>query len=373
MTTRDPRDPRYQAGFDAAQQQMRQSYDLQLRQTVQQLQAEVQRQLNGASGAMRKRIEEELTRNAQYLSDVARIAESMRSFREGGSEMRTGSRPGVVRIEDLPGRRIPYTLLVDIPIEANTTSVREASVTISQEGPFVAVKRMATFQSAYEFQFTNSLTDQTGRLAGRSYGRFRPIHSAADTVDSQHAQRSESVAWFLAASAGPPAAGTVLPTGTLAQPSNMSSFRTMEFDGRVTMVNAGSSFPRQNTPVPTSMWTPSQNAPFELAALDFFERGEVITFQIQPSHVNNPAAGNVDGECIFPAAAAGGFLGYPFVEGQYDSHEGICTPAGVLMGGSGDETDWEPIATDPIARLPNGILTIGLEGYRIVQTVGPVP
>lgn len=376
----NPNDPRhrgiYEAGVRAGQQQASQAVqgiDADLRRTVAQLQQETQRQMNGTAGALRKRIDDELVRNQEYLSSVAKIAESLTIMRQGPADMERFRRPGVVRIEDIPGRRIPYTLLVDIQIDANTTSVRQSSVTISQEGPFVAVKRMAIFQSAFEFQFQNPLTDQVGRLAGRSYGRFRPIHSAGDIVDSQHAARSESIAWFLAASAGPPPAGTILPTGTLAQPSNMSSFRTMEFDGRIEMVNAGSSFPRQNTPVPSSMWTPHINAPFELGALDFFERGEVLTFLVQPSHVNNPPAGNVDGECIFPAAAAAGFNGYPFVEGQYDAHEGICTPAGVAMGDSGDDNDWEPTTTDPIARLPNGIFTIGFEGFRIVQTVGPVP
>jgi hypothetical protein len=357
----------YEAGRRAAQQQMGGQYDLGLQQAVAALRDQSQREINKLAGSMRRQVREELDRADRRLGDMAQIAEMLRVMRQGDD-----NRPGVVRIEDIPGRRVPFTMLVDIPIGADTTSVRQQSVTITQEGPFVAVKRMATFTSAMEFQATNEVTGQTSRLAGRSFGRHRPIHSAMDMNDSQHAQKSDSTAWFLAASAGPPAAGTVLPTGTLAQPSNMSSFRTMEFDGRVTIVNAGSSFPRQNISVPTSMWSPNINAPFDLAALDFFERGEVLTIEVQPTHVNNPAAGNVDGECIFPAAAAAGFLGYPFVGGQYDSHEGICTPNGVVMGDGGEENDWEPTGNDPVARLPDGILTIGWEGYRIIQPVSPI-
>lgn len=355
----------YQHGMRQAAAQ-RGNSDQQLQQAIAHLQNQSERTVNRAVGAMRKELRDEVEKADRRLADMARIADGMSMMRDGGDS------PGVVRIEDIPGRRVPFTMLVDIPIGANTTSVRQQSVTISQEGPFVAVKRMATFQSAYEFQFTNDVTGQTGRLAGRSFGRYRPIHSATDFVDSQHAAKSSTTDWFLAASVGPPAAGTVLPTGTLSQPSNMSSFRTMEFDGRVTIINAGSSFPRQNMPVPTSMWTPHVNAPFELGALDFFERGEVLTIQVQPTHVNNPPAGNVDGECIFPAAAAGGFLGYPFVSGQYDAHEGICTPNGVVMGDSGAVNDWEPSTSDPVSRLPDGILTIGWEGYRIIQPVGPI-
>jgi len=367
MNPYNPSDPRQRAifelGFRQAQQQLSGNYDMGIQQAVAALRDEQGREINRLAGGLRKQIRDELDKADRRLEHLAQIAEALRTTRSGGEE------PGVVRIEDIPGRRIPFTLLVDIFIGADTTSVREQSVTISQEGPFVAVKRMATFQSAFEFQATNEVTGQTARLAGRSFGRYRPIHSAADVVDSQHAQKSDTTAWFLAASVGPPAAGTVLPTGTLAQPSNMSSFRTMEFDGRVEIVNAGSSFPRQNISVPTSMWTPHINSPFELAALDFFERGEVLSIRVQPTHVNNPPAGNVDGECVFPAAATLGFLGYPFVSGQYDSHEGVCTPNGVVQG-AGVANNWEPSTTDPVARIPDGVLTIGWEGYRIIQPAG---
>ena len=341
-------------------------YDPYFNQAIQTLRQEQRKQINQLHAHFRRELKEKADRSAEGLKQLADIANAMTMMRTGGDE------PGIVRIEDIPGRRVPFTLLVDIPIGNNTTSVREQSVTISQEGPFIAVKRMAVFQSALEFQATNEVTGQTSRLAGRSFGRYRPIHSASDIADSQHAAKSDTTGWFALASAGPPAAGTVLPTGTLAQPSNMSSFRTMEFDGRVVIENAGSSFPRQNISVPTAFWTQYIQSPFELGALDFFERGEVLTIKVQPTHVNNPSAGNVDGECVFPAAAAAGFLGYPFVAGQYDSHEGICTPNGVVMGDSGSENDWEPSTSDPVTRLPDGILTIGWEGYRIRQPIAPV-
>jgi len=67
---------------------------------------------------------------------------------------------GVVRIEDIPGRRVPFVLLMDIPIGNNTTSIREQSVTISQEGPFVAVKRMATFQSCSNSNIRTPVQDR---------------------------------------------------------------------------------------------------------------------------------------------------------------------------------------------------------------------
>lgn len=355
----------YEAGRRAAASQMQRQYDMQLREAVASLQSKSDRVVNAAVRQMRGDFEKAMEQADRRLESMARVADSLSMQRSGDGE------PGVVRLEDIPGRRIPFTLLVDIPISSNTTSVREQSVTVSQQGPFVAVKRMAIFQSTHEFQVEDEETGALARLAARSFGRYRPIHSAGDINDSQHAAHSESIGWFLAASAGPPAANTVLPTGTLTQPSNMSSFRTMEFDGRISVLNAGSSYPRQNIPVPSAMWTSDGNA-FELGALDFFSRGEVMTIQVQPTHVNNPPAGNVDSQCVFPAAFAAGFQGYPFLAGQYDAHEGICTPNGVNMGDSGTENDWEPAITDPVARLPDGILTIGWEGYRIVQPVGPV-
>lgn len=305
---------------------------------------------------------EQLQKADQRLSDMASIAEAM-------AISRSGSGGGVTRIEDIPGRRIPFTWLVQIPIGADDTSVQQGTLTISQEGPFVATRRMATFMSALEFQALNEETGQTSRLAGRSFGRFRPIHSANDLLDSQHAAQADSTAFFLAASAGA-AAGTVLPTGALSLPSNTSSFRTMEFDGMVSIVNAGSSYPRQNIPVPTSMWANGLGDSVELGALDFFERGEIITINVQPNHVNNPPAGNVDGQCIFPQAATGGIIGYPFLDSQYDMHEGICSPNGVLAGGD-STNDWEPATEESVIRVPNGVLIIGFEGYRIHQPIAP--
>jgi hypothetical protein len=146
-------------------------------------------------------------------------------------------------------------------------------------------------------------------------------------------------------------------------PSSMSGFRTMEFDGRVLVENAGSSYPRQNISVPSSLWTAEINSPQQLGCLDFYERGEVITFRIQPTHVNNPPAGNVDGPSIFGA----GVTNWPFVGGQFDRHEGIVTPGIFSQAGA-----IQDIITDPIQRLPDGILTIGFLGYRIQQPVGPI-
>ncbi len=361
----------YEQGKAAASQ----NYDIGVQQSLVNIRREFEEQLNRTAGGLRKDFQQ---RTAQYdqrfeqkLNELSNIAGALKVSR-------TGQQPGTLRIEDIPGRRVPFVMLVEIPIGANTVSVREASVTISQEGPFIAVRRMATFQSAYEFQVTDPDSGNIARFAGRSYGRYRPIHSAWDTCDSQHNALGNASSWYWEALAAGWTVGTPLPSATLGMASTMSSFRTMEFDGRISVINAGSSYPRQNISVPSSMWSPQINAPQDLGALDFFERGEVLTIQVQPTHVNNPPAGNVTGQYALPfgVASAGGVPGgdfWPFLDGQYDAHEGIATPSTSTVDVN-NNSDPSPliITSDKIQRLPDGILIIGWEGYRIIQPIGPV-
>lgn len=330
-----------------------QDYAAQLQQYAQQIRADLandlRNQQNSFAGQFRQQAQTQLAKIERQVGELAAIARALEVQRTG-----TADDPRVVRIEDIPGRRVPYDLLVEIPIGNNLTSERENSVTISQEGPFVAVKRVATFISQHQFRVT--VDGIPADFAGRSFGRFRPIHSAWDINDSQHNAIVDVPSWF-----------TLFPTATAtAVPgfaSSLSSFRTMEFDGRFFVQNAGSSFPRQNIRVPSSMWTTEINSPQELGALDFFERGEVITFRVEPSHANNPPFGNVDGLNTF------GVAGWPFLDGQYDAHEGIATPGGLTVVADAPVN----LAADNVQRLPDGILIIGFIGYRIQQAIGPVP
>ncbi len=251
-------------------------------------------------------------------------------------------------IESIPGRRIPYDFMGSIPLAptigaGGTVSGSQVTKTIPQDGPFVAVARMASFQSAYQFARTDPTTGAVAAFQGRSFGRFRPIHSAWDLNDAQ--------AGVLQPVAGLAFPGTGAPI--VASPANLSGFRTMELDAMIEMLNAGAAYPRSNVPIPSSLWTTQINSPFQLGALDFFERGETIQFIVTPTHVNNPPAGNLS------AYAAGGL--FPFLGSQYDVHEGI-----------NDQLDTAATTADPITRLPDGILHIGLHGFRIVQPPGPV-
>lgn len=314
----------------------------------QRLRDELQRQNQQFHGRLASEHRDAMKKASQQLEDLANISKALWMQR---SEPTPNS---VVRVEDIPGRRVPFDLLVDIPIGNNTTSDVEVSTTISQEGPFVAVKRFATFQSQLSFQVTVG-TDRF-RFNGRTFGRYRPIHSAWDLSDAQQPN-----GFF---GTNPLTAGTS--DAVISATSNTSGGRSMTFDGRVLFLNAGSSFPRSNVTVPTPFWTTQINSPQDLGALDFFERGEVLTWRVSPSHVNNPAFGNADGRFIFPANPL--VNQWPFLEGQFDVQEGIVTPDGITWSQSTPEL----ITSDIVQRLPDGILTIGFLGYRIIQPVAPV-
>lgn len=337
-------------------------------QQFQQHATQLQQQFQRFAGQQRQEVNARLTNLDRSLQDLSAIARAMSAVRTPYYDNTVPADPRIVRIEDIPGRRIPFDFLVEIPIGANVTSEQQQSLSISMDGPFVAEKRVMAFLSQHQFQ-VEVAAGVAPTFPGRSFGRFRPIHSAWDLLDAQQNSMIDVGSWFnyLSVEAG-------APTGVAAQvpafPSSMSSFRTMEFDARVQFINAGSSFPRQNISVPSTMWTTSINSPWSLGSLDFFERGEVLTFRVQPTHANNPPFGNVDGSAIFPVPP---FVapGWPFLDGQFDPHEGIATPGGFTRPVDGQI----PISltTDPIQRLPDGIVIIGFHGYRIQQVPGPVP
>lgn len=292
--------------------------------------AEVQ-QLRGANAALQMEMRK-LAENAAALQ--ASLSRVQLNYRSGD--------PHIQRIENIPGRRVPFDCLVDIPILADATNTLEQSITIDQDGPFVAVARMATFLSASSFVMaTEGAT--TVRFQGRSYGRYRPIHSAWDLNDGQPYSQVVQPQAF---------PGNGLPS--IVSPSNQASFRTMQPDFRILTVNQGNSYPRSNLEVPSPFWTKQINSPFELGALDVFERGEVITIKVLPLHPNNPQYGNIQ------AFAAGNPL-YPTLGSQWDAVEGI------------DDHVLASAQSDPITRVYNGILTIGFHGYKIRQPAGPGP
>lgn len=271
------------------------------------------------------------------LDSVSKALTEMKASRIGGGN----GNPDIALIESIPGKRLPFDLFTVIAIGPDiTNAVQQGSILVSQDGPFVAVGRFASLRSSYEYQAPNDQGSDSSFL-GRSNGRFRPVSSSNDLLDA------------LAGSFNP-TSGIAFPgTGAAiyASPSNHSPFRTMEFDGLITFRDSGASYPRSNQPVPSSFWTQGINGLFQLAALDFFERGSALEFDVTPTHTNNPAVGNLSG--YGPGV-------FPFIDSQYDHHEGINDPS-------------DPnVTTDPVTRVENAFLHIGFHGIRIVQTRGPI-
>lgn len=271
-------------------------------------------------------IKSSLKQMEQTLSSIQKLG--------GGS-----GNPDIQRIENIPGRRVPFDYVTEISIADSDTSLRTGTFTVTQAGPFVAVARMATFLSQYAFQDADG-----ARFVGRSNGRFRPIHSASDMMDAFLPADVQRVVAF-------PGNGAA----SYSSPALHAPYRTMEFDARIKIIDQGSSFPRSNLPVPSPFWTTFINSPFQLGALDFFARNSVIEYQVQPQHVANPDAGNLAG-----IGATGVF---PFGNAQFDHHEGVVDPE------NPDAQEGDP---DPITRLPNGTLILVQHGYRIVQPPGAV-
>lgn len=303
-----------------------------LQQSAQYAAMQADKALKAATGMAQEHqlVRRELAANSAQLAAIAQRLEIQKM----------GGDPAIQRIENIPGRRIPMDFLVDIPVPANSTAVVQGSIQVPQDGPFVAVARMMIAVSAFQFQYTVPATGAVTSFQGRSYGRYRPIHSAWDLNDGRP--------W--AAPIAPIAfPGTGAPF--IASPANAASFRTMEGDFRVKFESAGSGFPRSNIEVPSAWWTKSINEPWELGCLDFFERAEVLTFKIGPMHPNNPAYGNISGFGANPL--------FPFIDSQWDAIEGI-----------NDQSQDLPADVDPIVRVPNLIITIGFHGFMIKQQPG---
>ena len=293
-------------------------------------------QSNGILGLVQQ-LRQESQQRLEEMRQLQGLVEGLKARSGQGT-------PDVLAVEDIPGRRIPYDLTVQIPIPANQTSEITQTFQLNMDGPFVAVSRYATFISTYTFQVT--LVDSTPRFVGRSWGRQRPISSMIDIMDAQRGWNDSS--WSLSGSCEGEASAP--PTALPSIPTSRSPFRTMEFDGWISVKN--SIYPRQNAHVPSSLWAPGFTQTMQLPVLDFYAPGETIEFSAEPSHVNNPAAGNIQ-------ALIGNM---PYLASQYDGHEGIDPGGGVGWDCKGP--------SDIITRNPAGVLIVGLLGFKILNPPG---
>jgi hypothetical protein len=295
------------------------------------------------SGAQTRRLLQQIHADNQKLqANMATWKSNMAGMNISSSIGAGAGRPDLLHIEDLPGRRIPFDIVVAIGIEANLTSPVTGTYTLSMDGPFVAVSRYATFMSSYTFQVL--VEQQSSRYVGRSWGRQRPISSVLDVMDAMQGDTPipmQTEDNYTCPGAAPPIAAQVIP-------NNKSPFRTMEWDGFIELRNQV--YPRQSSQVPSSLWAPGWSQMLQLPVLDYYEKGEIVEFMVEPSHVNNPRNGNIQ-------AILGSM---PYLESQYDSVEGVSYPVYACESG----------VDDIIQRQPDGILYIGLLGYKILQPTG---
>lgn len=317
---------------------------------LQQLEGQLNQRINAIAANSRKNYEQVQVAQMETLQKMEQGLSAMGSILSGLNMNRSqGSGQGITRIEQIPGKRVPFDYYVTIPINAGDSTEQSQTFTVSQEGPFVATHRWAVFVSRHQIQVT--VDETTSTFFTRSYGRQRPVHSVTDLLDG-HAAMTTTLS-------NPYTSGAYV--AALGLPSNISNFRSMEFDGLISVSDQGTTLPRQNAPIPTSQWAEETNKAVPLSALDLFERGTIVQFTVKPLHINNPAAGNVNGQNVFGAA------GWPFLAGQYDPHEGIVTPGAFTVT---DEDGITPIVSDIVERVPNGELYIGFRGYRIFQPPG---
>jgi hypothetical protein len=252
-------------------------------------------------------------------------------------------RTDMLSIEEIPGRRIPWDITVQIGIPDSQMSPLPGSYPLSMDGPFVAVARYATFVSSYTFQVTDG--SNINRFTGRTWGRQRPISSVLDLMDAMTGW-ADGVG---VESTTDPCVGQDIPVpAVVSRPTSRNPGRSMVFDGYVKLTNG--TYPRQNQQVPTSLWAPGFNQMLQLPVLDYWEKGDTIEFEVEPSHANNAPQGNIQ-------ALLGSM---PYLDGQFDGQEGIMYPA------------WQcsPDVADVIQRRPAGILIVGLLGFKILQPPG---
>lgn len=305
---------------------------------------------------------------------------------------------GYVSLDEIKGRFIPFDEFVEIPIPDGSASAIEGVLKVSMEGPFVAARRYAVFQSRVTYQVTFA-DNSTATFKGRTNGRFRGVASNTDVNDAVRAfdQVSQYQPSFLGAvydganvlAVGNPAGvnpSSIDPTNMLpnfpgtgrplvVSPLSMASGRSMTFDGTIAITPQGAQFNRQNIPVPSSLWSDGFNGPVDLSCYDVLEPGEEVIVRVNPLHINNPAFGNISSLVANNAVytydnttgvAANNPLpvgSWPFLQGQFDGHEGI-----------NDETiDGDAnVTVDRVDRVFDGTLYVGFMGFRIVSAPGGV-
>lgn len=170
-------------------------------------------------------------------------------------------------IEDIPGKRVPYTMNFEVSIpsvanQSNPVGARiRAQQQVSMDGPFVGTMLMGAFRMqtfSLGPQNEDNLPPIGEEVVTPLTGRFRPIASTADA--------------FKGAYIGP---------GAGAAATEVNTFRPGEIDFLWEYADEGTDRERQNQiPTPSRYLFSENDRPFYLAVSDFFERGSTIAFYL---------------------------------------------------------------------------------------------
>lgn len=175
-------------------------------------------------------------------------------------------------IEDIPGKRIPYTMNfeVELPSLANSANPVGARIRsqqqVSMDGPFVGSMLMGAFRMrTYSLGPSDALPDLPSlgeEVITPLTGRFRPIASTSDGFQGA----------YIGPGMGPGA-------DPLTEAALVNTFRPGEIDFLWEYVDEGTDRDRQNQiPTPSRYLFSENDRPFYLAVSDFFERGSTVSF-----------------------------------------------------------------------------------------------
>lgn len=178
-------------------------------------------------------------------------------------------------IEDIPGKRVPYTMNfeIDMPSDANTPLPVGARVRaqqqLSMDGPFVGSMlmgafRMRTYSLGLDAVLFPNMPPAGEEVVTPFTGRFRPIASTTDGMSGAYIG---------------------IGTGTNADPQVAAAMVNTHRPGTVDFLweytDGGTDRARQNEiPSPSRYLFSENDRPFYLAVSDFFERGSTITFYV---------------------------------------------------------------------------------------------
>ena len=178
-------------------------------------------------------------------------------------------------IEDIPGKRVPYTMNfeIDMPSVANTSNPVGARIraqqTISMDGPFVGTMlmgafRMKTYSLGPAAEVAPNMPPVGEEVITPLTGRFRPIASTCDGFQGAYI-----------------GAGMAAGVNAVVDASLVNTYRPGEIDFLWEYTDEGTNRERQNEIASPSRYLFSESdRPFYLAVSDFFERGSTIAFYV---------------------------------------------------------------------------------------------